>query len=87
MKHSAALIDAVARLHYDGDKDRAKRFLDSSQSVLDSLYAVFLDRLHGIERGETDYDSPSWAAKQAHQNGEYAAYKAVCDLIKPATTR
>lgn len=64
------------------EREGFKKEVLSSKKVLDKLKEM----LYNIGEGKResvlhDYDSPSWAFKQAHINGEVAMIKAVIELI------
>jgi hypothetical protein len=69
------------------DPDEKKRFTQhmyNSKSVLDRLTAILKDMEDERNRSETDvdsYDCPSWAAKQAHNNGFRECVQKITKLI------
>lgn len=65
-----ALVDRVARDYTKGDTDAAVREVNKSKAVLEAILSLVEERVAAMDFGVTDYDSPSWAAKQAHQNGK-----------------
>lgn len=79
---NAQLIKAIAEELYGGDVNKAKDFLKSSKYVLDVVSNVIETRLDSLERAESNYDSPSWAYKQAHYNGKREALLEVVGLLQ-----
>ena len=61
--------------HHLKDPEDIKRFtqhINNSRSVLERLSVIMKDKEKSLDLGEinqSSYDSPSWAAKQAHRNG------------------
>lgn len=54
------------------DKKRFKSYMFSSKGVLDRLLQLTINMEHDLDERELDknsYDSPSWAARQADNNG------------------
>ena len=65
-----------------GEVDALKAQLISDKKTLDSLKKI----LYNIVRSEqdvrfSDYETPSWANKQAHRNGSCEAYHSILRLI------
>lgn len=65
-------------------KDKQEEFkknVISSQKVLDRLREICYNTIqNGVAAKETDYDSPSWAYKQADLNGYLRAYREIMQL-------
>lgn len=61
------------------DKERRTKELKSYRNAFDEL-SVIVESL--IKESVYDYDSPSWAYKQADQNGANRALREVLNLIK-----
>lgn len=63
-------------------KEKLKKTILSSKFTLDILrnlvYNMYVD-CHSVSK--TDYDSPSWASKQAHKNGEAEALWRILQLL------
>ena len=62
-------------------EERRKKLLQFSEicGIIEGLIEKKIENLDSVT--EKDYDSPSWACKQAHINGEKQAYKDVLDLL------
>lgn len=64
------------------EQEEAKKLVLGSQKVLDFLSKICYNTLKdGEQVRESDYDSPSWAYKQADRNGYLRAYREVQDLL------
>lgn len=66
------------------EKERFEQALRNDTLVLGRLQEILDIKLTELESQEiklADYDSPSWAAKQAHRNGYKAGVKFVEDLL------
>ena len=63
------------------ERDQIKSLVLSSTILLDKLREI-LYNIEVSKRGSVlgDYDTPSWAYKQAHLNGELAMLKKITDL-------
>lgn len=62
-------------------EERRKKLLQFSE-ICGIIVNVIEKRLENLDSvTEKDYDSPSWACKQAHINGEKQAYKDLLDLL------
>lgn len=64
------------------EQENFKKIVFGSQKVLDKLAQIVYNK--GIIENRittSDYDSPSWAAKQAHLNGKAEAYREIIELI------
>jgi hypothetical protein len=67
------------------DKDKAKRTVANSGFTIALLKNVVSHMLQTSTRVTTKrdaYDTPSWAYKQAHENGYQQALKEVLELTK-----
>ena len=62
-------------------EERRKKLLQFSEicGIIEGVIERKIENLESIT--EKDYDSPSWACKQAHINGEKQAYKDMLDLL------
>lgn len=61
-----------------------KKLLENSQAQFSRLLQIIEDDEKAIERQETskdDFETPSWALKQANRLGEKKAYRKVKDLL------
>lgn len=65
------------------EADKLKNLLQNNLVPLDKLIEICYNVINEIEF-KTDYDSPNWAAKQAHNNGKVEALKL---LIKISTNK
>lgn len=66
------------------DKERAdfKKIVLNSKITLDKLKDIVYNSYIGcLSVTQTDYDNPSWAAKQAHLNGKMEAYTELLQLL------
>lgn len=62
-----------------------EQYLRNDTLVLGRLQEILKERYKDLEYSEerdSDYDSPSWAYKQAHRNGYKTALNFVNDLLK-----
>ena len=63
--------------------DKIKSSVKSSRLVLERLSNLMEEKIKELDAiHANDYDSPSWAAKQAHINGLKEAYRKVIALCK-----
>lgn len=66
------------------DDKEAEDFLNRlsrSQFMLDKIVKIASDKIKEINRpSKSDYDSPSWLARQAHENGNVEAFNYIIDL-------
>lgn len=62
-------------------EERRKKLLQFSEicGIIENVIEKKIENLDSVT--EKDYESPSWAYKQAHKNGEKQAYKEILDLI------
>lgn len=54
------------------DKDRFTKYLIGSKTILERLAEILKEEENSLDRSETNpeaYETPSWAARQAHKNG------------------
>lgn len=66
------------------EKKRFRSYLHNSRGLLDRQRDILKDMENELDRGETDpnsYDSPSWAARQAHKNGYRECLNKIQKLI------
>ena len=74
----------VKNLQTDEEKKRFESSLVSARLVLDRLTQLLTEEEEGIDRSEfliDTYESASWAAKQAHKNGQRAMLQKIKNLI------
>lgn len=72
----------VKDLKNEEERTKFKETVLNSQKVLDKLREIVYNMSIDRERVKsTDYDSPSWAYKQAHLNGEQEAYRKVIEIL------
>jgi hypothetical protein len=64
-------------------KEDFERHLRNSRTALNQLLNLLDLWEEEISRSETtaDYDTPSWAAKQAHRNGDKSRIRKLRDLL------
>jgi hypothetical protein len=77
-----ALIDRVARDSTKGDVEIAARDVARARNVIEAILSLVEDRIEVFDFGCADYDSPSWAAKQAHQNGKKQMLRELTALLR-----
>jgi hypothetical protein len=68
------------------DKARFESSLIGSKVVLDRLLEILEIEETELERTEVTpdfYDTPGWAAKQAHNNGQRSVYRKIKQLLRP----
>jgi hypothetical protein len=64
------------------EQEDFKKLVLGSQKVLDKLRKICYNTLKDGDQVKTnDYDSPSWAYKQAHLNGRREALEEIIQLI------
>lgn len=59
----------ISHLKDKDDREAFKKRLLSCSDVFERLEAILVDKLNSLEPDIKDYDSPSWAYRQAHING------------------
>lgn len=65
------------------EQDEFKKYIINSGKVLDRIHDLCYNMIKDSENvSSTDYDSPSWAFKQADRNGYLRAYQEMIDLVK-----
>lgn len=65
------------------EAEKMKKIVSSNKIMLDKLSEICYNRLQALNSiTEEDYDSPSWAHKQAHINGYKHALKDLQELLK-----
>jgi hypothetical protein len=66
-----------------GDEaDNLKQQILQAQIVLDKLREIVYNRVKEAQSTPlVDYDCPSWSHRQAHQNGQVAAFKEIIALL------
>lgn len=66
------------------EKQRFEESIKNGKTALERLDQLIQEQLDSMERLETKpdyYDNPSWAAKQAHQNGARTALLGIKKLL------
>lgn len=64
------------------EQEEIKNIVVNSQKLLDILKEICYNTIqNGVKVRETDYDSPSWAYKQADHNGYLRAWREIEQLI------
>lgn len=66
------------------EKERFENTLKGSKIVLDRLHQMLSEEEADIDYSETNlktYETPNWAAKQAHKNGQRAMVRKIKQLI------
>lgn len=64
------------------DKDHLIKQLGNS-FLKDRLVSIIQDQLRSLKSKSSDYDNPSWAFKQADQNGQERAFNYLLRLFNP----
>lgn len=64
------------------DKDLLKRQISNSL-IADRLREIILEWERGLPVTQVDYDSPSWAYRQAHQNGMSEILNKLKSILTP----
>ena len=63
------------------EQEEVKNIVVNSQKLLDILKEICYNTIqNGVKTQEADYDCPSWAFKQADQNGYLRAYNEILQL-------
>lgn len=68
----------------DEDKQRLTQTIQNSKGALDRLSEILVEMeldLSNSELAARNYDSPNWAYKQAHVNGQKAMIRGIKTLI------
>lgn len=69
------------------EREDLKLFIANNKKVLDILVKMMYNMYRESENSSVkDYDSPSWAFKQAHLNGQKETLKtliSICELGEP----
>lgn len=71
-------------LSTEEEKERFRSNLQGSKTILNRLTALLTEMEEDLSRSELsskNYDSPNWAPKQAHVNGQRAQIKTIKFLI------
>jgi hypothetical protein len=71
-------------LKSDEEKVRFRKYMYSSRGVLDRLLEMTKEMDQSLTNQEIDpdvYDSPSWAARQAHTNGYRSCLRNIQKLL------
>lgn len=67
----------------DEEKKKFTHILESNTILLDKLTEIVYNIVKEAEDvSSKDYDSPSWAYKQAHRNGVADAARKILSLVK-----
>lgn len=71
-------------LRTEAERKEFSALVLNDRIVLDRLSAIVEEKLSGLQSREvsaTEYDSPSWAYKQAHLNGVKSGLTAILKLL------
>jgi hypothetical protein len=70
-------------LNTQEEREEFKKTILGSTKVLDRLREILYNKVYTQESNlpTADYDSPSWAYKQADRNGYLRAHKELLDLL------
>lgn len=72
------------------EKERFENSLRGAKIVLDRLVQILDEEEKDIDFSETSintYETPNWASKQAHKNGQRAALRKIKQLVSGPTER
>lgn len=68
--------------HDEDDQEQFKKNVLGSKIVLDKAIKILYTYIQGGDKTKLeDFDSPSWAFKQAYQEGRKAAFRQVIDIL------
>jgi hypothetical protein len=79
-------LDWVKHLKDPTKREEYIQTLRASQTIIERLTTLLEEYEIAIDKTETslvEYDSPSWAYKQAHRNGQRSTLKYLSDLLRP----
>lgn len=80
MRHSSVWFAGMS----EPDRRSFSQTLDSNTILLDKLKEIVYNIVkEATEVTAADYNNPSWAFKQAHQNGVTAVCKKLQDVLTP----
>lgn len=66
------------------EKESLKEILQRDEILLDKLREMVYNMIREVETVHTsDYDTPSWSHKQAHNNGMAQMGRKIIELITP----
>jgi len=71
----------ISHLRDEEEQTKFKQALLSRQDIWDRMKAIIEDRVEAKDMTYDDYDSPSWAYKQAHANGYLEALREIYDIL------
>lgn len=74
-------LDWVKDIKDPKEREQFKKLLEGNEKVLDKLSKIIYNYIKESEYSTHNYDSPSWAYKAAHSNGEVGAYKKIIKLL------
>jgi hypothetical protein len=74
-------IQWFSHLKTKSEQEEFKKIVLGSQKVLDRAKEVCYNMIKSGERSVLDYDSPSWAYRQAHDNGRQEAFKEIIKFL------
>lgn len=64
------------------DRENLKNYIQSNKKLLDILNGIVYNMYREAENSVYDYESASWAYKQAHANGAKEALSKVMRLLE-----
>lgn len=77
------MLDLWFRQLPKAEQEERKRFIQSNKKVLDLLDEILYNiSIEESKSSKEDYDSPSWAYRQAHKNGELAMIDKIRKIIQ-----
>lgn len=77
-------IDWTKHLKDPEAKSKFEQSIHSASDVLERLTSILKEKLDTLDRSETDmavYDTPNWAERQAHKNGQRSSLMFLLKLI------
>lgn len=66
------------------EKAKFEQSILSAKEVLDRVKTILNEKLNTLDRSETDigiYDTPNWAERQAHKNGQRSSLMFLLQLV------
>jgi hypothetical protein len=84
------LIDWTKHIKDPEDKSKLEDAIRGSRQALDRLLKIIEDQEAALDRNEMSisvYDTPNWAERQAHKNGNREAFAYLKTLIRSTHDR
>ncbi len=77
-------IDWTKHLKDQEEKSKFTQQIQSAKEVLDRVKAILAEKLNTLDRSEVDmetYNTPNWAERQAHKNGQRSSLMFLLKLV------